>query len=170
MMPHTAAERATTDTPRETSRPRGPVSTVDVAWHSTEPPVAGTPAIITTLMLHLPVGVLLLARDGALTYANVAARRFWAAAHASAASGDFDAIVTRALLAGEAVRDQEITLDASCCDEGRDWLRGRRFIVNATPLSSARDGMDGLVMTVEDVTARSEMERFRPLLESMARL
>lgn len=71
--------------------------------------------------------------------------------------------------AREALRP-EVTLDASCCDEGRDWLRGRRFIVNATPLSSARDGMDGLVMTVEDVTARSEMERFRPLLESMARL
>ena len=169
-MPHSVAERATTATPSETLRPRGSVSNVDVAWHSTEPPVAGTPAIITTLLLHLPVGVLLLGRDGALTYANLAARRFWSAVHASAASGKFDAIVTRALLAGETVREQEITLDASTDHERRDWLGGRRFIVNATPLAGARDGMDGLIMTVEDVTARSEMERFRPLIESIARL
>ena len=128
------------------------------------------PAVIATLMLGLPVGVLLLAMNGALTYANDAARDFWSAAHAGTASADFDAIVTRALLAGEIVHDQELTLDARNHHERRDWLRGRHFIVNATPLSVARDGMDGVVMTVEDVTARTAMDRFRPMIESLARL
>ena len=169
-MPHTVAERAATDTPRESSHSCGPISTADVAWQWTEPPVAGTLALITTLILHLPVGVLLLAMDGKLTYANVAARDFWSAVHASGASAQVDAIVTRALLAGETVRDQEITLDAIGPQVGSEWLRGRRFKVNATPLSEARDGMDGLAMTVEDVTALREMERFRPLIESIARL
>jgi PAS domain-containing protein len=132
--------------------------------------VAGTPAIIATLMLRLPVGVLLLAMDGALTYANDAARDFWSAAHAGAASADFDAIVTRALLAGEIVNGQELTLDRQSHHKRRDWLRGRHFIVNATPLIAARDGIDGVVMTVEDVTGRTEMERFRPMIESLARL
>ncbi len=36
----------------------------------------GDASIIATLILHLPVGVLLLALDGALTYANDAARDF----------------------------------------------------------------------------------------------
>ncbi len=169
-MSRNVADRATNDKPRETSPPRPSAPSVAVTNDSTEPPVAGTPAIITALLLHLPVGVLLLAKDGALTYANDAARHFWSAAHASAASADLDAIVTRALLAGETVRGQEITLGAGSPLESRDWLRGRRFCVNATPLSGARDGMDGLVMTVEDVTARSEMERFRPMIESIARL
>ncbi|MDQ6828744.1 MAG: PAS domain-containing protein [Gemmatimonadota bacterium] len=137
---------------------------------STESPVAGTPAIISALLMRLPVGILLLARDGALAYVNDAARRFWAAAHASAAPSDFDAIVTRALLAGETVRDAEITLDVCGSQDARDWLSGRHFIVDATPLSAARDGVDGLVMTILDVTARREMERFRPLIESIARL
>jgi nitrogen fixation/metabolism regulation signal transduction histidine kinase len=136
---------------------------------STEPPGSGT-AIITKLIQHLPVGVLLLGKDGALSYANDAARHFWSAAHTGAVSAEFDAIVTCALLAGEAVRDQKITVDASSPGEERDWLRGRHFIVNATPLSRARDGLDGLVMTVEDVTARSEMQRLRPMIESLTRL
>jgi hypothetical protein len=38
------------------------------------------------------------------------------------------------LLAGETVRGQELTLNRQSHDERRDWLRGRRFIVNATPL------------------------------------
>ena len=47
---------------------------------------------------------------------------------------------------------------------------GRHYLVNATPLGIAREEVDGLLITVEDITARVEMERFRPMIESIARL
>jgi nitrogen fixation/metabolism regulation signal transduction histidine kinase len=169
-MSYHPAEHATSDLSRGASRARPSVSTVDAAPLATEPLVNGIPGFIATLMVGLPVGVLLLATDGALTYANDAARDFWATAHAGSASADFDAIVTRALLAGEIVRGEQITLNTRNHRERHDWLRWRHFLVNATPLSVARDGMDGIVMTVEDVTARTEMDRFRPMIESLARL
>ena len=129
-----------------------------------------TPGVIEALVATLPVGIVLLSMDGSVVYANDAARPLWTNAHASEARPALDNIIARALLAQIEVRDQEITLDPCLFGHDRDWIHGRHLLVSATPLCRARDDMDGLLVTIEDVTARKEMELAQPMFESLARL
>lgn len=126
--------------------------------------------MVEALITTLPVGLVVLAKDGSLVYANGAARPFLAEAHAAAAPSAFDALVARALLAGEVVRGRAISFGPRTSARGPAWTVGRHYLVNATPLCVAGDEVDGLLITVEDVTARKELERFRPMIESIARL
>jgi len=164
------AEHTTTDTARAISHGSRVDALADSRSEATMPRLHWTPALVEALITTVPIGIVVLAKDGSLVYANDAARPFWSEAHTAAAPSAFDAIVARALLAREVVRGEAITLDPRVSARGREWVVGRHYLVNATPLCIARDGVDGLLITVEDITARTEMERVRPMIESIARL
>jgi hypothetical protein len=164
------AEHTTSDTARAISHGSRVDALADSRSEATTPRLHWTPALVEALITTLPIGLVVLAKDGSLVYANDAARPFWSEAHTAAAPSAFDAIVARALLAGEVVRGKAITLDTRVSARGRGWMVQRHYLVNATPFGIAREEVDGLLITVEDVTARAEMERFRPMIESIARL
>ena len=109
------------------------------------------------------------AADGLLEYTNEAALPLWAAAHASGTPSPLDAIVGRGLLAGEVSRDVVIGCGGHFGSDG-EWQRPCDIVVNAIPLHAATDGVNGLLMTMEDVTVRRETERLRPMLETLGRL
>ncbi len=163
------AEHAS-DNARAVSRGPRVDAPADSRTEAPAPRLHWTPALVEALITTLPIGLIVLAKDGSLVYANDAARPFWSEAHTAAAPSAFDAIVARALFAREVVRDEAITLDARVSARGRERIVGCHYLVNATPLSMARDEVDGLLITVEDITARTSMERFRPMLESISRL
>jgi PAS domain-containing protein len=129
-----------------------------------------TPAMVAALVATLPIGVVLLSMDGSVVYANDAARPLWTNAHACAAPAPLDAIIARALLAGVVVRDEELAIDPVVARRDHHWICGQHLVVSATPLSRAQHEMDGLLVTLEDVTARKEMAHLRPMIESLVRL
>jgi hypothetical protein len=126
--------------------------------------------VIAALVAGLPIGIVLLSTDGSVVYASDAARPLWAKAHASAAPSLLDAIVANALLAGAVVRDQEITVDSLAASHGRGWRGRQHLVVNATPLCQSLHEMDGLLVTLEDVTAAKELAHVRPVIDSLVRL
>jgi len=164
------AEHTTSDEARAISQGARVDAVADRRTEGTTPRLSWTPAMIEALITTLPIGLVVLAKDGSLVYANDAARPFWAEAHAAAAPSAFDAIVARALLAREVVRDEAITLDPRISAPGHERMVGRHYLVNATPLYVGPEEVDGLLITVQDITARTAMERFRPMIESIARL
>lgn len=164
------AEHAASDEARAISQGARVDAEADSRTEATTPRLHWTPALVEALITTLPIGLVVLAKDGSLVYANDAARPFWAEAHTAAAPSAFDAIVARALFAREVVRGEAITFDPRVSARGRERMVGRHYLVNATPLYVAPEEVDGLLITVEDITARIEMERFRPIIESIARL
>jgi hypothetical protein len=164
------AEHTTLDTARAISHGSRVDALADSRSEATTRRLHWTPAMVEALITTLPIGLVVLAKDGSLVYANDAVRPFWSEAHSAAAPSAFDAIVARALLAREVVRGEAITLDPRVSARGREWVVGRHYLVNATPLGIDREEVDGLLITVEDITARVEMERVRPMIESIARL
>jgi nitrogen fixation/metabolism regulation signal transduction histidine kinase len=164
------AEHTTSDEARAISHCAGMDALADSRTEATTTRLEWTPALVEALIRTLPIGLVVLAKDGSLVYANEVARPFWSEAHAAAAQSAFDAIIARALLAHEVVRGTVITLDPLVSAHGRELSMKRHYLVNGTPLSIAREEGDGLLITIEDVTARTEMERFRPMIESIARL
>jgi PAS domain-containing protein len=164
------AEHTTTGNAGEISHGSRVDAPDDSHTEATPPRLHWTPALVEALLTTLPIGLVVLAKDGSLVYANDAARPFWSEAHAAAAPSGFDATVARALLAREVVRGKVVTLDPRVSTRGRERTVGRHYLVNATPLCGAQDEVDGLLITVEDITARVELERFRPMIESIARL
>jgi PAS domain-containing protein len=116
------------------------------------------PAAIVALLAQLPVAVFLADRQGRLVYANAAARR--EIAHLPDVIGS---ILGRVLLTGETVRGEEIELTAvGAC---RRWAA-----VSATPLASTSGGIDGAVLTIEDLTDRKRVASWEPVMESLVRL
>ena len=164
------AEHTTSDEARAISRSARVDGLADARTEAGAARLHWTPAMVEALVTTLPIGLIVLAKDGSLVYANDAARPFWSEAHTAAAPSAFDAIVGRALLAREVVRGEAITLDPRVSARGHDRMVRRRYLVNATPLHVAAEEVDGLLITVEDITARAEMERFGPMIESIARL
>lgn len=164
------AEHTTSDEARAISQGARVDAVADSRTEATTPRLHWTPAMVEALIATLPIGLVVLAKDGSLVYANEAALPFWSEAHTAAAPSAFDAIVARALLAREVVQGEAITLDPHASTRGRERMVGRHYLVNATPLYVAPEEVDGLLITVEDITARTEMERFRPMIESIARL
>lgn len=169
MRNHTA-DHTTTDTARAISDGSRVNALADSPVEATTSHLQWTPALVEALVTTLPIGLVVLAKDGSLVYANDAARPFWSEAHTAAAQSAFDAFVARALLAREVVRGMVITLDPRAPAGGREWMTGRHYLLNGTPLSIAREKADGLLITVEDITAQTVMKRFRPMIESIARL
>lgn len=117
-----------------------------------------TTAEIDNLLDRLPTGLLLVNRDGRAVYANEAARALrierleplqWA--------------VTRALLTEDAVREEEIELATP--GQPRRWLS-----TNVLPVRVPGVGVTAAFVTVADVTARSRMRAWDPVIETLVNL
>jgi PAS domain-containing protein len=117
-----------------------------------------TTAEIDNLLDHLPTGLLLVNRDGRAVYANEAARALrierleplqWA--------------VTRALLTEDAVREDEI--EVATPGQPRRWLSA-----NVLPVRVPGVGVTAAFVAVSDVTARSRMRAWDPVIETLVNL
>jgi PAS domain-containing protein len=116
------------------------------------------PAALVALLAQLPVAVFLADRQGRLVFANVAARR-----DVPQLPDTVGAILARALLTGETVRDELVEI----AEPGaRRWWAG----VSATPLASAVGHIDGAVLTMTDLTDRVRLASWEPVMESLTRL
>ena len=113
---------------------------------------------IDEMLEHLPVALMIVDRDGRSVYANEAGRalrvdRFepleWA--------------ITRALLAEEAVRDDEIQVGR--LGEPRRWLSAQ-----ITPVRVAGLGVNAAFVVLTDVTARHHMSGWMPMMETLVNL
>jgi PAS domain-containing protein len=115
-------------------------------------------AAIDGLLAELPVGVLLVDRDGRAVYANSAARALqierlepvqWA--------------ITRALLTEDAVREDEIEIATP--GRPKRWLS-----VHVVPTRLAGFGVNAAFVLLSDVTARTQMNAWNPVIETLVAL
>lgn len=113
---------------------------------------------IDGLLEQLPVGVMVVDRDGQLVYANEAARALrierldrlqWA--------------ITRALLTEEVVREEEI--EVAVTGEPRRWLSAC-----VAPVRVTGSGVTAAFVVVSDVTARTRMAAWTPMIETLVNL
>jgi PAS domain-containing protein len=116
------------------------------------------PEAVDGLLDHLPVGLILVDRDGRAVYRNAAARSFeierldplqWA--------------ITRALLTEDPVREDEIQV--APLGEPRRWLS-----VYVAPVRVKGVGVNGAFVVLSDVTARSRMNAWAPMIETLTNL
>lgn len=115
-------------------------------------------AMMDGLLEQLPVGLMVVDRDGRVVFANAAARAFrverlealqWA--------------VTRALLTEDAVREDEIEI----VTPGQP----RRLLsAQVMPLRVSGFGVTAAFVTLSDVTARERMRAWDPVIETLVNL
>ena len=113
--------------------------------------------VLDVMLEQLPLGVLVADRDGRVVYANGAARDLGLADGAA-----LRWTIMRALLTGDRVRGEAITLPTP------GWPP-RRLSVDVVPALRA-GAADAVVLTVADVTARSQAAEWQPLIESLMNL
>ena len=115
-------------------------------------------AVIDDLLEHLPVGLLVVDRDGRMVFANQAARTLrverleplqWA--------------ITRALLTEDDVREDEIQV--APLGQPRRWLSA-----HIIPLRVAKGGVNAAFVLISDVTARTRMNAWTPMIETLVNL
>jgi PAS domain-containing protein len=113
---------------------------------------------VDTLLEHLPVGLLVVDRDGRVVFANEAARALrierleplqWA--------------VTRALLTEDAVREDEIEIVTP--GQPRRWLSAC-----VSPLRVPGVGVTAAFVTVADATARKRLREWDPVIQTLVNL
>ena len=113
---------------------------------------------VDTLLEHLPVGLLVVDRDGRVAFANEAARALrierleplqWA--------------VTRALLTEDAVREDEIEIVAP--GQPRRWLSAC-----ISPLRVPGVGVTAAFVTLADATARKRLREWDPVIQTLVNL
>lgn len=115
------------------------------------------PATLDALIAQLPVGVLVMGRDGGVSYANDAARRLQADR-----LEPLRRAVSRALLTEEVVcEDVELRVGRGT----RRWLG-----IRVTPVRAAGARAHAAVVSVEDITARRQAAAWEPLIESLVNL
>jgi PAS domain-containing protein len=111
-----------------------------------------------SLIEQLPVGVMVVDRDGRNVYANQMARALrvervqplqWA--------------ITRALLTEDTVREDEIQV--APVGEPRRWLSAY-----VTPVRLLGRGVNAAFVVVADSTARRQMHAWAPMIESLVNL
>ena len=116
------------------------------------------PEAVDALLEHLPVGLILVDRDGRALYRNAAARALevdrldplqWA--------------ITRALLTEDPVREDAIQV--APLGEPRRWLS-----VYVTPVRVTAVGVNAAFVVLADVTARSRMDAWAPMIDALANL
>jgi PAS domain-containing protein len=113
---------------------------------------------IDELLEHLPVGVMVVDRDGSLVYSNGAARALrierlerlqWA--------------ITQALLTEDAVREDDIEVVVAG--------QPRRFLsAQVMPVRAAGLGVNAAFVIVADVTARKRIAAWTPMIETLVNL
>lgn len=115
-------------------------------------------AAIDTLLEGLPVGVIMVDRDGHAVYMNDAARALrierleslhWA--------------VTRALLTEDAVREDDIEVVGP--GDSRRWLSA-----HVVPVRRPGHDITAALVTLTDVTARTRMAGWNPVIETLVNL
>ena len=115
-------------------------------------------AAIDTLIEGLPVGVLMVDRDGHAVYMNDAARAL--------CTGRLEPLqwaVTRALLTEDAVREDEIEVVGP--GDSRRWLSA-----HVVPVRKPGHGITAALVTLTDVTARTRMAAWNPVIETLVNL
>ena len=115
-------------------------------------------AAIDVLVEDLPVGVLVVDRDGRVMYTNESAR-----AMRIERLEAIQWVVTRALLTEDAVREEE--LEVVTPGAPRRWLSA-----HAIPVRAPGRGVTGALVTVADVTARMRMRAWNPVIETLVNL
>lgn len=117
-------------------------------------------AILDALLSQLPIGVVIANGKGrvVIIYENELAQTIRASD-----PGKAEWPMARALLLGEVVRDEEMTIVLA--DGTRRWLS-----VSATPIRGEDDNIDGAVVTFTDVTAGKQAAAWGPVIESLQRL
>ena len=115
-------------------------------------------AAIDSLIEHLPVGVMVVDRDGRLVYENEAAR----ALHIERLER-LQWAITQALLTEDAVREDDIEVVVAG--------QPRRFLsAYVTPVHVAGLGANAAFVVVSDVTARTRMAAWTPMIETLVNL
>ena len=112
---------------------------------------------VDALIEALPVGLILVDRDGRVVYANGAARRLGGADAAPVLRR-----IARALLTGERSCG-DAALDAP--ERVRAWVR-----LEVTPVRDERGAVTGAAATLLDVTAAHRMNEWAPVVESLMNL
>ena len=133
---------------------------------------------LRALLAQLPDGIVVTDGSGQFLYVNETAARMMSELTPLASDGSLrgpevgasvgrplviDRAITRAVLIGEEVRDEEVACLTR--DARRRWLS-----VSASPIRDAAGRVEAVVVTSTDVTARKERDEFAPVMRSLARL
>jgi hypothetical protein len=117
-----------------------------------------SPAVIDDLLEHILVGLLVVDGNGAVVFANAAARSLridrleplqWA--------------ITRALLTEDNVREDEIAI--APLGEPR-----RLISAHIIPVRAPKLGVNAAFVVLSDVTARTQVAAWTPMIETLMRL
>ena len=117
-----------------------------------------SPPVIDDLLEHIPVGLMIADANGAVVFANAAARALridrleplqWA--------------ITRALLTEDNVREDEIAI--APLGEPRRWVSAHIIPVRVPKL-----GVNAAFVVLSDVTARKQMAAWTPMIETLVNL
>ena len=117
-----------------------------------------SPDAIDALIEHLPLGVMVVDRDGRTVYMNEAAR-----ALRIERLDPLEWAITRALLTEDVVREEEI--QAAPLGEPRRYLSA--YI---TPVRVPGIGVNSAFVVLADVTARARMNAWTPMIETLVNL
>ena len=117
-----------------------------------------SPAVIDDLLEHIPVGLMVADADGNVVFANETARTLridhleplqWA--------------ITRALLTEDNVREDEIAV--APVGEPRRWISA-----HIIPVRVAKLGVKAAFIVLSDVTARTQIAAWTPMIETLVNL
>jgi PAS domain-containing protein len=117
-----------------------------------------SPAVIDDLLEHIPVGLMVVDANGNVVFSNETARALridhveplqWA--------------VTRALLTEDNVREDEIAISPP--GERRRWISAHIIPVRVPKL-----GVKAAFVVLSDVTARTQMAAWTPMIETLVTL
>ena len=117
-----------------------------------------SPAVIDDLLEHIPVGLMVVDANGKVVFANEVARALridrleplqWA--------------ITRALLTEDNVREDEIAV--APLGEPRRWISA-----HIIPVRVAKLGVKAAFVVLSDVTARTRMAAWTPMIETLVTL
>ena len=117
-----------------------------------------SPPAVDDLLEHIPVGLMVVDAIGKVVFANAAARSLqidrleplqWA--------------ITRALLTEDNVREDEIAI--APLGEPRRWVSA-----HIIPVRVPKVGVNAAFVVLADVTARTQMAAWTPMIETLVRL
>ena len=117
-----------------------------------------SPAAIDALIEHLPVGVMVVDRDGRAVYMNETARSL-----RIERLDPFQWAITRALLTEDVVHEEEIQV--APLGEPRRYLSA-----HVTPVREPGVGVTAAFVVLADVTARKRMNAWSPMIETLVNL
>ncbi len=117
-----------------------------------------SPLAVDDLLEHIPVGLMVVDANGKVAFANAAAR--------SLQIDRLEALqwaITRALLTEDNVREDEIAI--APLGEPRRWVSAHIIPVRVPKL-----GVNAAFVVVSDVTARTHVAAWTPMIETLVRL